>query len=75
MVWSRWGGPGNLPALFWGKFVFVLTLTAAVTLIHLTYGEIRRGNGAAAARLPKLGPAAGASSLLAVLLAAYTFSG
>jgi hypothetical protein len=41
----------------------------------MTYAEVRRGNLAAAARLPKLGPVAGASSLLAVLLAVFTFSG
>jgi hypothetical protein len=75
LVWSRWSGPGSLPGLFWAKFVFVLTLTAAAVAIHMTYAEVRRGNHAAAARLPKLGPVAGASSLLAVLLAVFTFSG
>jgi len=74
LVWSRWEGPASLPGLFWLKFVFVLTLTAAAVAIHRTYAEVRRGNLAAAARLPKLGPAAGASSLLAVLLAVFAFS-
>ena len=74
LVWARWGGPENLPRLFWLKFVFVLSLTAAAVAIHLTYAAIRGGNVAAAARLPKLGPVAGLSSLLAVLLAVYTFS-
>jgi hypothetical protein len=41
----------------------------------MTYGEVRRGNPAAAARLPKLGPVAGVSALLAVLAAVFTFSG
>ena len=75
LVWSRWGGPGNLPGLFWLKFVFVLSLTAAAVAIHATYAEVKRGNLAAAARLPKLGPVAGVSSLLAVLTAVFTFSG
>ena len=44
LVWSRWNGPGGLPELFWLKFLFVLTLTAATIAIHLTYAEIRRGN-------------------------------
>jgi phosphoglycerol transferase MdoB-like AlkP superfamily enzyme len=74
MVWSQWDGPGSLPGLFWLKFVFVLTLTAAVALIHMTYADIRRGNAAAAARLPKLGPVAGVSALLAVLFACFAFS-
>jgi len=75
LVWSRWGGPGNLPGLFWLKFVFVLSLTAAAVAIHATYAEVKRGNLTAAARLPKLGPVAGVSSLLAVLTAVFTFSG
>ena len=74
LVRSRWGGPGGLPGLIRAKFVFVLTLTAAGVAIHLTYAAIRRGKAAAAARLPKLGPVAGVSSLLAVLLAVYEFS-
>src|SRR3954454_11263761 len=63
MVWSRWGGLGNLPGLFWVKFVFVLTLTAAAVATHLAYRQIRGGNLGAAARLPKLGPAAGISAI------------
>ena len=74
MVWSRWGGPGNLPGLFWGKLVFVLSLTAAAVAIQLTYRAVRGGDVAAAARLPKLGPVSGVSALLAVLLAVYAFS-
>ncbi len=74
MVWSRWGGPGNLPGLFWVKFVFVLTLTAATIAIHMSYAQIRGGNPAAAARLPKLGPISGISAVLAVLFAVYAFS-
>ena len=74
MVWSRWGGPGNLPGLFWVKAIFILTLTAAAIGTHLTYAEIGRGNVAAAARLPKLGPVAGLSAILAVLFAVYAFS-
>jgi hypothetical protein len=75
LVWSKWGGIASLPSLFWVKFIFVVTLTLAAGAIHLTYSEIRRtGNAALGARLAKLGPAAGLSSLLAVLFAAYTFS-
>ena len=40
LVWSRWGGPGNLPGLFWLKFAFVLSLTAAAVAIHATYAEV-----------------------------------
>jgi hypothetical protein len=75
MVWSKWDGPASLPGLFWVKFIFVLSLTAAVGLIHKTYADIRRGNPASAARLPKIGPLAGASAFLAVLFACFAFSG
>ena len=73
LVWSKWNGPGSLPQLFWVKFVFVLTLTAASVFIHMTYAEIRKGNLAVASRLPKIGPVAGISALLAVLFASFAF--
>jgi hypothetical protein len=73
MVWSKWDGFGSLPSLFWAKAVFILTLTLVTGLIHMTYGQIRKGNVAIAARLPKLGPMAGVSSLLAVLFAVLAF--
>lgn len=74
LVWTKWDGFGNLPQLFWVKFIFVLTLTAASIAVHFTYAEIKKGNEAVASRLPMLGPAAGISALLAVLFAAYAFS-
>lgn len=74
LVWTVWGGVGALPGMFWVKLIFILTLTAAVVAIHRTYAEIRGGNPAAAGRLPKLGPAAGVSSLLAVLFAVIAFA-
>src|SRR5260221_13513340 len=73
MVWSMFGGFANLPRLFLVKFIFILTLTVAVGLIHMTYAQIRKGNTAAAARLPIIGPIGGISALLAVLFAVYTF--
>ena len=74
LVWSKWDGFGSLPQLFWVKAVFILSLTVVVGLIHMTYAEIRKGNVAVAARLPKLGPMAGVSALLAVLFAVVAFS-
>jgi hypothetical protein len=74
LVFSKWDGFGSLPGLFWVKFIFVLLLTAAVVVIYLTYAEMKKGNMAAASRLPMLGPASGISAVLAVLFAAYTFS-
>jgi hypothetical protein len=74
MVWSKWDGFASLPQMFWVKAIFILSLTVVVGLIHMTYGEIRKGNAAAAAKLPKLGPMAGVSALLAVLFAVVAFN-
>jgi hypothetical protein len=52
--------------LFWVKFAFVLAVTVATGLIHATCAQVKRGNTAAAARLPRLGPMAGISALLAL---------
>ena len=73
MVWSKWGGFAGLPQFFWVKAIFILSLTVITILINMTYGEIRKGNVAVAARLPKLGPMAGISALLAVLFAVLAF--
>ena len=74
LVWSKWDGIGSLPKLFWVKAVFILSLTVVQGLVLMTYAEIRKGNVALAARLPKLGPMGGISALLAVLFAALAFS-
>jgi hypothetical protein len=74
LVWSKWDGLASLPQMFWVKAVFILSLTVVTGLIHMTYGEIRKGNPAAAAKLPKLGPMAGISALLAVFFAVLAFN-
>ncbi len=73
LVFAKYGGFSALPGLFWVKMVFVLSLTLAAIVLELTYGEIKRGNAAVASRLPKLGPLAGLSSILAVLFAVLAF--
>jgi hypothetical protein len=67
------GDLASMPALFWAKMFFVTTLTIAVALIEMTYAQVKKGNGAAAARLPRLGPMAGMSAFLATILAVLTF--
>jgi hypothetical protein len=74
MVWTKWDGFGSLPQMFWIKAIFIVSLTVMTALIQLTYAEIRKGNPAAAARLPKFGPMAGISALLAVLFAVLAFN-
>jgi hypothetical protein len=69
----KYGDFNAMPVMFWIKMAFVATLTIAAVLIQVTHGQVKRGNVAAAARLPKLGPVAGISSLLAVIFAALAF--
>jgi hypothetical protein len=73
LIFTVWGGLSALPGMFWVKMVFVLALTALALATHYTYGQVAAGNAAAAARLPRLGPLSGISSLLAVLFAAFAF--
>lgn len=67
------GDLASMPPLFWAKMFFVTTLTIAAVLIEMTYAQVKKGNTAAAARLPRFGPMAGISSMLAVILAVLTF--
>lgn len=74
LVFMKYGGNFSaLPQLFWVKILFVLSLTTAAFVIEMTYAAVKRGDAAAAARLPKLGPWAGLSSVLAVLFATLAF--
>jgi hypothetical protein len=73
LVQFRYGGFGAMPQMFWVKLVFVATLTLAAILIEVTYAQVKKGNAAAATNLPRLGPVAGISALLAVVFAALAF--
>ena len=67
------GDLASMPPLFWAKMFFVITLTIAAVLIEMTYAQVKKGNTAAAVGLPRFGPMAGISSMLAVILAVLTF--
>ena len=41
MVWTRWGGPQNLPGTFWMKFGLVVLLTG-VDQVWLGWGTARQ---------------------------------
>jgi hypothetical protein len=73
LVFLKYNGFAGLPQLFWVKIVFVLSLTLAALAIEMTYAAVKRGDMAAASRLPALGPWAGLSSLLSVLFAVLAF--
>jgi hypothetical protein len=73
LVQFKYGGFGAMPTMFWVKMVFVATLTLAAILIEVTYAQVKKGNTGAAANLPKFGPLAGISALLAMVFAALAF--
>lgn len=64
---------GTMPILFRWKMLFVVTLTIATAVIELTYASLKKGNVAAAAHLPRIGPIAGISAMLATVPAAFAF--
>jgi len=74
MVWTVYGGPGNLPGLFWVKFVLVLAVTAGVAMIGITLKEVRNGNSEAARRLPLYGMISSGLLVLIVISAVYAFA-
>jgi hypothetical protein len=73
MVFTRWGGFGNLPMAFWWKFLFVILLTATTGLIHMTLARVRRGDTAARARLPIFGGVGAGFLLLIIVFAVVAF--
>src|SRR5262245_21980578 len=73
LVSMKYGGFSAMQPMFWVKLIFVATLTIAAILVEVTYAQVKKGNAAAAANLPKLGPVAGISALLAVVFAALAF--
>lgn len=74
MVWTRWGGPENLPWAFWVKLVFVVILTIFVGLISAALRKVKQGDVAAGERLPIFGPIGGISLLLVIVFAVIAFN-
>jgi hypothetical protein len=73
MVWTVYGGPENLPWMFWVKFLCVVVVTAAAVLIDLTLRRLRAGDTSAAARLPMIGMTASGFLVLVVIFAVLAF--
>lgn len=74
LMFARYQGAwAAMPTLFWVKLIFVATLTLAAIGIETTYAKVKSGKPEAAAILPRLGPVAGISSLLAVIFAVLAF--
>ena len=74
MIYTKYGG--GWEALSWtfaAKIVFVVLLTIMIGLLEMTMSQVRKGNLAVAARLPRLGPFGGISALLSVFFAVLAF--
>ena len=73
MVWSVWGGPGNLGWAFWVKLLCVVILTGIAIYLDMTIRRVRAGDMAAAAQLPLFGRIGGALLGLIVIFAVIAF--
>lgn len=73
LVFTKWGGFGSLPWQFHVKITGVVLLTGVVGMIHAHQAKARRGDRAAAARIPTFGLVATALTVLIVLFAVLTF--
>jgi uncharacterized membrane protein len=74
LIWSKWGGPSAVPALFWWKLALVVVLTGLIGYIDLTMRAVRQGNLTAAVRLPMLGMAGTVLLVLIVTIAVFAFN-
>lgn len=73
LTFTKWGGFGSLPWQFHVKLTGVVLLTGAVGMIHANQARAKRGDAAAAARIPAIGTIATMLTLLIVLFAVLTF--
>lgn len=73
LTFTKWGGFGNLPWQFHVKLTAVVLLTGAVGMIHASQAKAKRGDQAAARRIPAIGLAATTLTLVIVLFAVLTF--
>lgn len=73
LVFWKWNGFGGLPWQFHAKLTGVVLLTGTIGMIHAHMARARRGDVAAAGRLPVLGMIATVLSLLVVLFAVLAF--
>jgi hypothetical protein len=74
MVWTRWGGPENLPSMFWVKFGCVIILTALVIYSSYLAARARAGDANARRQLPVVGPLNGVFLGLVIIFAVLAFN-
>jgi hypothetical protein len=73
LVFTKWGGFGNLPWQFHAKLAAVVGLTLGVGMAHALQAKLRRGDTSAAGKLPIVGKVILVMSLTAVVFAVLTF--
>ena len=73
LIFSKYGGLGVMPGVFWIKIVAVVALTGLVGFMHSLMAKAKAGDRGAMARLPKIGPFAMLSALLAIVFAVLAF--
>ena len=73
MVFTKYGGFAIMPWQFHVKLTAVALLIALVGYIHVLQGKARKGDAAAAARIPIVGRVTFLLALTAVVFAVLTF--
>lgn len=73
LTFTKWGGFASLPWQFHVKLSAVVLLTGAVGMSHALLAKMRRGEAAAAGRMPLVGNVILVSSLTALVFAVLTF--
>lgn len=73
LVFRKWGGFGSLPWQFHAKLTAVVLLTGVIGYGHALDAKAGRGDTAAAARIPKVGPIATMLAILSATFAVMTF--
>jgi hypothetical protein len=73
LVWTQWGGPGNLPPVFWVKLALVVVFTGLIVMMGITAKRIAAGDRSAASRMPLYGRVSGGIVVLIVIFAVLAF--
>jgi hypothetical protein len=73
MVWTKEGGPENLPWPFWVKFACVVAITVVVIMLSLLIRRMQNGDATARAQVPIYGRISGALLALIVIFAVLAF--
>ncbi|WP_029040065.1 hypothetical protein [Cucumibacter marinus] len=74
LVFTKFGGIGEMPWAFWVKMVLVVVMLVLVGLAESAGKKARKGDKQAAGQLKRYGPATGVVSFLVILSAVVAFN-